>query len=633
MVRRGKETRASAPCGDRRVRASCGEAGIDVPNLGRSASGFRFDPIPQRRLCDGNRPQPANNLRILSASRGPIASNECFRGSLPEDPRKAGEIAQPAWRNSFFIERSGSHSRNVQSISIRFHCVSVIRNGAGSGLARSNCDVCIVGAGLAGLYLAQLLRRLGMSVSILERGSRTAAPPASDSVIFPEDTYLGALEGRAFGLGGTSTLWGGQLTPMALHEMSNQIAWESHPWPFSIHELGPHYRAVCENLGLSAGAYESIHRADQNDGAGFSESCAISLPARSRNLFARWRASIESDKHLEIHLESRITRIQTQTTAGGRGASSISFEGPSGQMEVCYRSLVIAAGALESTRIVLDLLQESPFMNREFQVGSNLQDHLSIPICALRIRDLALFHEYFSLRLKHSGILFKRLFTTSELERELGIPAGFLHIVYSSQRGFPRWLHDAQSYAQRSDWLALARTLTTGVKYIPTAIGLTKGVIMRRRIEWPPETTIALHLDMEQFPDTRNRVNLDHHSTTAETRNLSVTWAVRERDRIAHQTARKYLADTWSSTKWGAAVEMVPLGDHPPRPREVFHPTGTLRMHDSSKYGAVDRDCRVHDFSNVFVLSTATFPRCGAGNPSFTLLALAERLGAHLREE
>ena len=46
----------------------------------------------------------------------------------------------------------------------------------------------------------------------------------------------------------------------------------------------------------------------------------------------------------------------------------------------------------------------------------------------------------------------------------------------------------------------------------------------------------------------------------------------------------------------------------------------------------VDTDCRVHGTQNVYVAGSSVFPS-GAGwaNPTLTLLALAVRLGDHLR--
>lgn len=78
-------------------------------------------------------------------------------------------------------------------------------------------DVCIVGGGTAGLFLAQDLCSRGIKVVVLEAGSeRSVRPPEfghfCEQLGIP---FRGADNGRCFGIGGTSALWGGQMIPLA----------------------------------------------------------------------------------------------------------------------------------------------------------------------------------------------------------------------------------------------------------------------------------------------------------------------------------------------------------------------------------------------------------------------------------
>jgi choline dehydrogenase-like flavoprotein len=60
---------------------------------------------------------------------------------------------------------------------------------------------------------------------------------------------------------------------------------------------------------------------------------------------------------------------------------------------------------------------------------------------------------------------------------------------------------------------------------------------------------------------------------------------------------------------------------------------GTTRMHDSPRHGVVDRNCRVHELSNLWVAGSSVFPTCGANYPTITLVALALRLSDRLAAE
>jgi choline dehydrogenase-like flavoprotein len=62
-----------------------------------------------------------------------------------------------------------------------------------------------------------------------------------------------------------------------------------------------------------------------------------------------------------------------------------------------------------------------------------------------------------------------------------------------------------------------------------------------------------------------------------------------------------------------------------------WHQLGTTRMHRDPKHGVVDANGRMHNMSNLFVAGGSVFPTCGTATPTLTIVALALRLGEHLR--
>jgi choline dehydrogenase-like flavoprotein len=63
----------------------------------------------------------------------------------------------------------------------------------------------------------------------------------------------------------------------------------------------------------------------------------------------------------------------------------------------------------------------------------------------------------------------------------------------------------------------------------------------------------------------------------------------------------------------------------------AMHHMGTTRMHVASELGVVDENSRVHGMSNLFVTGSSVFPSGGYANPTLTIVALAARLGDHLK--
>ena len=86
-----------------------------------------------------------------------------------------------------------------------------------------NADVVIVGAGVAGLVLADALRGSGMSVDVLEAGG--ASLEQESQALYEAEMvgvpHLGTNEGRFRVYGGSSIRWGGATsTPEAIRFQS-----------------------------------------------------------------------------------------------------------------------------------------------------------------------------------------------------------------------------------------------------------------------------------------------------------------------------------------------------------------------------------------------------------------------------
>jgi choline dehydrogenase-like flavoprotein len=56
----------------------------------------------------------------------------------------------------------------------------------------------------------------------------------------------------------------------------------------------------------------------------------------------------------------------------------------------------------------------------------------------------------------------------------------------------------------------------------------------------------------------------------------------------------------------------------------------TTRMSVDPATGVVDTDCRVHGMTNLYIGGSSVFPTPGFPKPTFTIVQLALRLGAHI---
>ena len=69
------------------------------------------------------------------------------------------------------------------------------------------------------------------------------------------------------------------------------------------------------------------------------------------------------------------------------------------------------------------------------------------------------------------------------------------------------------------------------------------------------------------------------------------------------------------------------------RMSSAAHHMGTCRMSNDIKNGVVDKNLKVHGSRNIYICDGSVFPTVGNANPTFTNMAISNRLGEFLTNE
>jgi choline dehydrogenase-like flavoprotein len=130
-----------------------------------------------------------------------------------------------------------------------------------------------------------------------------------------------------------------------------------------------------------------------------------------------------------------------------------------------------------------------------------------------------------------------------------------------------------------------------------------------------------------------NRVTLSDERDRLGRRKVRIEWQIGEAD-IENMRRVTHLFDqVVRQTGVGHLERAFP--DQPAAWRQALeagkHHMGTTRMHVAPRHGVVDENSRVHGTSNLFVTGSSVFPSGGYANPTLTIVALAARLGDHLK--
>jgi choline dehydrogenase-like flavoprotein len=91
--------------------------------------------------------------------------------------------------------------------------------------------------------------------------------------------------------------------------------------------------------------------------------------------------------------------------------------------------------------------------------------------------------------------------------------------------------------------------------------------------------------------------------------------------------------DTSIALAEAAGFEVLSKNYDPNPPGYSIHELGTCRMGDNSKTSVLNKWCQSHDHKNLFVVDGASFVSSGWQNPTMTIVALAMRSSEYLADQ
>jgi choline dehydrogenase-like flavoprotein len=499
-------------------------------------------------------------------------------------------------------------------------------------------DVVVVGAGIAGLVLATRLARSGVRTIVVESGpeNHTPGPDPLNEVVQAGQLYNGAEYGRFRGLGGTSRRWGGAMLPFLPCDMEPHTAkWAIH-WPTTFGQLDSKFAELERMFQLPAGPFEA-------DGHCSSEAAAPSFNLRSakfpsfqlRNVATALREDIDS-RNIEIWVNATVTEFRLNEHGRLAGISAVSPSGAS--LSVQARFVIVAAGAIESTRLLL--LLDAQNGNRIFQpdgqLGRYFYDHLAAPAAIIHPTDRVSLNETFGMRFVRSGMRDLRIEPSRELRTRLGLPGAFAHVraVSDGDNAFAALRAIYQSRQSRSAFQS--RHLTQLARDLGWLVQATHWRFVKRRLLAPRNSSFELTLVIEQFPDAGNTISLarDRHDRYGMPL-AKIAWQTNPRDRETFDALQSALTAYWNDSRFAAMGTLQPMPAQVSQQRsqrysDFFHPGGTTRMGRDAAEGVVDADLRTYRIDNLYVVSTSTFPSGGGSSPTFMLMAFALRAAEHI---
>lgn len=500
-----------------------------------------------------------------------------------------------------------------------------------------DADVCIVGAGAAGITLAREFIGAPYRVCLLESGGLEFEPAT-------QELYKGENIGRNYYdldvcrlryFGGSTNHWEGFCRPLKAIDFEERSWLPYSGWPFGLRELEPFYRRAQEVCQVGPYDYDARFLETQTgnlvlpfDPARIqTEVVQRSPPTHFGELYG---PAIKAAPNVTTYLHANVvnietadapaevTRLRVATLAGRR-------------FWLRARRYILATGGIENARLLLasnerataGIGNQAGLVGRFFMehplpmVGrllpSNPADARWAPYCT---------DFYGEKHLPANGIL--SLVTSIQEQEHL------LHCVIGLETMRPG----------SEGWIALSRVFH-GEDRKPRELGwdLWKVISGIEGVAEDAYTKVArgsIPISMfniqclgQQAPSPDSRVTLGEKRDALglpESR-LDLRLSEIDKDSII-RTVQIFVQELG---KAGLGRAQTNFQDWPAQFYYGNHHMGTTRMNNDAKRGVIDADCRVHGVGNLYVAGSSVFPTSGSANPTLTIVALALRLADHIK--
>jgi choline dehydrogenase-like flavoprotein len=508
-------------------------------------------------------------------------------------------------------------------------------------------DLCIIGAGAAGITIAREMGGRGRRVLLLESGGETLDDEthALTSAVNLGRPYPSLPISRLRFFGGSTNHWGGHCTPLRPgdFEARPQI---SDGWPIGYRDLEPYYRRAHEVIGLGPFDYraEVIARRLGLPLAPFD-------PARVQTVVSRYqakrfgpdfRAELSKARALDVVLHANVTLIDRHRDKPVvRQALVQTLDGTTFQVRA--RLFVLAAGGIENARLLLasDNVEAGGLGNGAGLVGRYFMDHIWYPSGVIVPADPRSRYDLYGGEIPLAKAEGSDLGYAARAH--LAMPEA---VVRAEQiPDFRVEIGVGHNFTGRSDAIHSARELHADLwarrwpddlRYHLANIFDAPGDVVAELMGWKRQGTyLVLNNHVEQTPNPDSRISLATQRDRLGQRRAAVDWRLSPIDKFGIRRAQELIAAEVGRSGFGrlrielADVEALVLAGAD----GGAHHMGTTRMSDDPRRGVVDRHCRMHGLENLYVAGSSVFPRCGYANPTLTITALSLRLADHLRHQ
>ncbi len=525
-------------------------------------------------------------------------------------------------------------------------------------------DICIIGAGVAGLCFAKEFANSKYRICLVESGG-IKSDRETQSLYWGKKTGLPYYEldkARARYLGGTSHYWH---IPIGDNELGVRLRgldpidfekrdWVPYSgWPFDASYMKTYYERAHKACFIGPYSYEpedwiSSNGSDSSHLTSKNLKTTIFQFADKKSFIRKHLAEIEKSKNITILLHANCVNIAAHESGEWiKELNCACLKGP--KFNIQAKVYILAAGGIETPRLLLlsNKIHKTGLGNQHDLVGRFFMEHphlwsgTFIPATIKIARNMDLYRIH---RVRGISVMGNLALKDKTLRKENLL--NYTVSIHPSYKSSKKWYLSQKHDSHRSVKL-FAKALTKYklpedlalhslkiIKNIPQltqeSLRLVTNKYFKEYVDGKHVIVYKLNHMAEQSPNPNSRVILDQEKDALDLNRSILHWQLTSQDIQSIIRSQEIINE--ELIKLGAGSLNIEMKST--RPPETlhggWHHMGTTRMHVNPRQGVVDENCKIHGIINLFVAGASVFPTSGYANPVLTTVALTLRLADHV---
>ena len=514
-----------------------------------------------------------------------------------------------------------------------------------------NTDICIIGAGVAGITIASEFVGRSQEICLVESGKFLPDEDVQalydiENVGYPvRENFMS----RARYFGGSSNLWPGRCMRLNEADLQKKDWVANSGWPITYSELNRYYQKAVKILRLPPFDafdllyWENILSAQEKaffQNGLFKPKIAIwaKRPLRFGKAFY---SKIKHSKNVTVYLNLNATEIRLSDSGSSvDGVMAACLNGK--KISIKAQTYILACGGLENARLLLVSRNQCRHGvgNRFDLVGRYYMDHPRVVCGHVHL------HQAFNLR-RLLGIPFSKgkiqvgIGLSEDIQKReellnnyLSLETNYAELTQESYHSLVKFAKRflRKGYAgKRLDFFASKTADIPDLIYLLAPREIMPHFFYRCSAVLPKKKKNLIVVNYcEQEPDPESRVMLSTQRDKLSMNLLTLNWRIGKKEKISLMRLQEMLAEFLQKHKIGF-LDTASLDGDNLQFSDASHHIGTTRMSDDPKRGVTDKNCRIFGLNNLFIAGSSVFPTSGHANPTLTIVALSLRLAAFLK--